>query len=322
MLEDLLRQGKVFKLVCGAGNEDEKEVEKLTALYSKAGCNMFDIPANPKIVDAAKRGLEHAGIKDDRYICVSVGIHGDPHVSKAVIDTAKCKKCGKCHNVCPQNAIVEKDTHYKVNKNRCIGCGKCFSACPANCIEAVWQSADLKQILPPLIAKGIDCIEFHTLSDDEHEVDEKWKEINSEFDGVLSICIDRAKSGNEKLIQRLKRMLQCRKDYTTVIQADGCPMSGSTDDFKTTLQAVATAEIVQNADLPVYIMLSGGTNSKSAELAKICAVKIHGVAIGTYARKIVREYICREDFLTNEAVFNEAVKIAKNLVDKTLNFLH
>ena len=98
-------------------------------------------------------------------------------------------------------------------------------------------------------------------------------------------------------------------------------MSGDADDYKTTLQAVATAEIVQNENLPVYIMLSGGTNSKTTELAKMCGINFHGIAIGTYARKIVEKYISREDFLTNPAVFNNALEIAKNLITKSMEFM-
>ena len=52
MLEELLKSNKCFKLVCGAGNEDVIEVEKLVALYSAAGCKFFDLSAKPEIVDA------------------------------------------------------------------------------------------------------------------------------------------------------------------------------------------------------------------------------------------------------------------------------
>ena len=92
MLKDLLEAKKCFKLVCGAGNEDAAEVEKLVMLYAKAGCKFFDLSANEEIIDAAKRGLESAGV-DDAYLCVSVGIKGDPHVNKAVIDYDKCISC-------------------------------------------------------------------------------------------------------------------------------------------------------------------------------------------------------------------------------------
>lgn len=110
-------------------------------------------------------------------------------------------------------------------------------------------------------------------------------------------------------------MISSREAYTTIVQADGFPMSGGKDDYKTTLQAVATAEIIQNAKLPVYTMLSGGTNSKTAELAKMCSIDYNGIAIGTFARKIVSRYIEREDFLRNEYVFNEALKLVRPLIN-------
>lgn len=321
MLKDLFVAKKCFKLVCGAGNEDAAEVEKLVALYSLAGCNFFDLCAKPEIVDAAKRGLAYAGICDDRYLCVSVGIQGDPHVSKATINQNLCKNCSACRKVCLQNAIQDNESSHFVNKTRCIGCGKCISVCPFGAISITSEFKDLKEVLPPLIAKGIDCIELHALGENEQEVEDKWNDINSCFDGLLSICIDRSKLGNEKLLKRVNRMLECRKPNSTIIQADGAPMSGGDDDFKTTLQTVATAEIFQNAKLPVFILLSGGTNSKSTELAKQCGIVAHGVAIGSYARKIVRKYIDREDFLENKDVFNEALIIAKNLVDTSLKYM-
>lgn len=304
MLDKLLNDGKCFKLVCGAGNEDAAEVEKLVALYSQAGCKFFDLSAKPEIVEAAKRGLEGR----EGYLCVSVGIKGDPHVRKAQIDYEKCAGCHKCEEVCPQRTIK----HCKVKTARCIGCGKCYSVCSHGAVSFVSENKDLSEVLPQLIQLGVNCIELHAMDGDWVE---KWDYINSVFDGMLSICTARGRLSEEKMIEQIKQMIKNRKPYTTIVQADGYPMSGGSDDYKTTLQAVATAEIVQNAKLPVYIMLSGGTNSKTAELAKMCGINYNGIAIGTYARKIVSRYIEREDFLRNEYVFNEALKIAKALVD-------
>lgn len=322
MLSDLFKEKKCFKLVCGAGNEDAEQVERLVALYSEAGANFFDLSAKPEIIEAAKRGLERAGIKNDRYLCCSVGIKGDPHVSKAEISVSKCNFCGICKNVCPQNAIRQSGKIYSVDSKRCIGCRKCFNACPVSGIKMKDKSADLKKVLPPIIEKGIDCIEFHAISDDENEVNIKWNDINSLYEGFLSICVDRSKLGDEKLIQRVKRMLEKRKPYTTIIQADGAPMSGGEDDYKTTLQTVAAAEIFQNAKLPVYILLSGGTNSKTAELARMCGINCGGVAIGSFARKIVNEYVSSADFWTNRQVHAKALDIAKNLVNHTIYTNH
>lgn len=314
MLKDLLEDKRCFKLVCGAGNEDAQEVEKLVTIYSLAGCNFFDLCAKPEIVDAAKRGLERAGIKEDRYLCVSVGIDGDPHITKAVIDQEKCVKCGKCKAICPHDAIIELDK-YKVKKERCIGCMQCANKCPKQAIEMISQLQDYKEVLPKLIAKGIDCIEFHAISTDERDVMDKWLQINDYFDGMLCISIDRSELGDRKLKERVKKMLGIRKPYTTIIQADGIAMSGSNDEFGTTLQAVATAQLFQNAEMPAYIMMSGGTNTKSIELASLCNVHPHCLAVGSYARKIVKEYLLADDLYTNSEKMNEAVKIAKSLVD-------
>lgn len=305
-LQEFLKNNRVFKLVCGAGNEDEEEVEKLVELYSKAGCNIFDVSANLNVVKAAKRGLQKAGILENRFICVSVGIKGDPHLNKASINLDKCKGCLKCFSVCPQSAISAKCV---VDKTKCIGCLKCQRICIADAVELKSYPTDLNNVLPDIIKEGINCLEFHAITDDEKEVDEKWKILNSLYDGVLSICVDRAKLSNETLVKRLNRMLAIRKPYSTIIQADGAPMSGGKDDYKTTLQAVATAELLQKENLPVFTLLSGGTNSKTAQLATQCGVDFTGVAIGSYARYIVKDYLC------GKMSFGEAVEIAKKLVN-------
>jgi hypothetical protein len=37
-LRDILDQGRFFKVVCGAGNEDPQEVNRLCLVYTLAGC--------------------------------------------------------------------------------------------------------------------------------------------------------------------------------------------------------------------------------------------------------------------------------------------
>ena len=318
MLKDILDKKQCFKLVCGCGNEDEKEVEKLVALYSKAGCNFFDLCAKPEIVDAAKKGLEYAGIKEDRYLCVSVGIDGDPHTNKAFIDKNLCVGCEMCKKICPHQAINTADGTCSINMKRCIGCGHCINECSIKAISLKAIPQDLEEIMPPLITKGIDCIELHAIGEDENEVDKKWGYLNKIFNGILCISIDRSKLGDEKLLERVKRMLSIRKPYTTIIQADGIAMSGSENEYCPTLQAIAITEFFASKKLSAYIMSSGGTNAKTTELAKLCGVSQNAIAIGSYARKIVKDYVQQEDFLTNKETFNKALEIAKKLIEVSL----
>ena len=309
MLEDLLKKEHCFKLICGAGNEDCENVRKLVYLYALAGCRFFDLSANEMVIETAKEALKSANVTD-AYICVSIGIKGDPHSNKAVINYDKCINCGSCESICPQDAI-----HYaKVKKSKCIGCSRCAKVCPRQAISYISEIKELNEIMPVILENNVDCIEFHIIGQDKEEILTKWEYLNTHFNGLLSICISRGKMGDEDLISTINDLVGIRKPYTTIIQADGFPMSGGNDDYKTTLQAVATAEIVQNTDLPVYLMLSGGTNSKTSELAKMCGINFHAIAVGSFARKIVKKYIERPDFWTNQNVIDQAVDTASSLI--------
>ena len=309
-----LNSGKCFKLICGAGNQNTDEIMKLCALYAAAGCKFFDLNASVDAVRAAKEGIKFSGKEDDCFICVSVGTKNDPHISKCKIDSEKCVSCGSCEDVCIQKAISTDVSSRIINEEKCIGCGKCIDVCPVQAIEKYSKEISFSEILPPLIKEGIDCIEYHTITDNEDEVMRGWSEITKQFDGVLSVCLDRSKLGNERLIGRLNAMKNaCQNIF--MVQADGAPMSGGSDDFRTTLQAVATADIVLKANITPYVIMSGGTNSKTMALARQCDLNVSGLAIGSYARKIVKEYIDNENFLRDKALFEKALNIAKELVN-------
>ena len=302
----------MFKLVCGAGNEDTESVKRLVFVYASAGCNLFDLSARKEILDAAKEGGKLAGRNDIKY-CVSIGIKGDKHISKAKIDSGKCVKCGNCYRNCPNDAIYSSII---IDEKKCIGCGICQTKCPTGAIIMEEKDVNYKEILPYMVQNGVEFLELDIMGYDKADLAKKWQVINECKPRFASICIDRENFGNKEVLERIKEMISVREPYTTIIQADGVPMSGGSDDFKTTLQAVAMAEVIQNADLPVHIMLSGGTNSKTAELAKMCGINYWGVAIGSWARKIVKPYISQENFWDNTEAQTEAIQIAKALIEK------
>ena len=324
MLKDILENKKCFKLICGAGNENATEIEKLVALYAKAGANFFDLSANEEVIEAALRGLNRvipAHELENYHLCVSVGTKGDPHISKAFIDKSKCIYCGNCTRACPQRAILS-DIEYAISETRCIGCGKCKTSCTVNAISFYSKIKPLKELFLNIVKYNISCIELHASSNNEKEIYEKWRTINDNFDGMMSICINRTHFGDIKLIELIKNLTKGKEKFSTIVQADGISMSGLNDEYRTTLQAIATAEIIHNASLPVFSVICGGTNSKSSQLAKLCGVNIHGVAIGSFARKITKQYTSRDDFFENQDIFNQALENAANLVNKTLEHLN
>ena len=303
----------MFKLVCGAGNEDTESVMRLVFVYSKAGCKLFDISARKEILEAAKRGVELAKVNDVDY-CVSIGIKGDKHITKAKINNSLCIKCGNCYRICPNDAVLSSII---IDDKKCIGCGKCSQKCPTGAIKMEDKDVNYREILPYMVNNGVNFLELHIMGHDKQDLTNKWQVINECNPKFASICIDRENFGNKEVLQRIKEMISIREPYTTIVQADGVPMSGGSDDYKTTLQAVAMAEVIQNAELPVYIMLSGGTNSKTAELARMCGINFKGIAIGSWARKIIKPYITSDDFWGNPVLQEKAVELAKQLVNST-----
>jgi len=300
----------MFKLVCGAGNEDTESVKRLVFVYASSGCKLFDLSARKEILESAKEGAKLAGA-DDVHYCVSIGIKGDKHITKAKINSS-CIKCGNCFRNCPNDAVLSSII---IDEKKCIGCGICMQKCPAKAIYMEEKDVNFREILPYLVQNGVDFLELHIMGHDKEDLARKWKVINECNPQFASICIDRENFGNKEVLERIKEMISVRKPYTTIIQADGVPMSGGSDDYKTTLQAVAMAEVIQNAKLPVYIMMSGGTNSKTSELAKMCGIDFWGIAIGSWARKIVKPYITVDDFWENKEIQQKAIEMAKNLIN-------
>lgn len=322
-LTDLLDNKKYFKLVCGAGNEDANQVEKLVFVYTLAGAKGFDLSANPKIVSKAVEAISKAvdyALKLDRkiltppFITVSIGMKGDPHVRKAYMNE-NCVKCSACIFVCPTDAITEK---LEIIEQKCIGCGACDTICSFNGISFYHKNKNLKSLLTKCKQAGAENIELHAAVPDKSTIEQEWQMVNQVItDNYVSMCLDRLHLSNFEIAERIKNAEKIAGSRL-IIQADGVPMSGGKDDYNTTLQAVAMADIVNKSKLGVKILLSGGTNSQTVKLANMCAVGFHGVAIGTFARNIVKNQISVTNFWDDDGAIVSAVNEAFLLVTESI----
>lgn len=322
-LTDLFERGKYFKLVCGAGNENAEAVRRLGLIYTLSGAKGFDVSADPRIVRACIQGIEQAFHLADRlgislilrpFVMVSVGMPGDHHVRKAAINQ-NCVKCDACIPTCPTQAIP---LHLVIVAERCIGCGNCEAACDYHAIEYRHSERDLKEILPKCLEAGAENVELHAAVPDHQAIMKEWEGVHSVTPGrYISMCIDRQHLSNTQLIERVKRAQRVARERL-IIQADGVPMSGGKDDYNTTLQAIATADILQKHVKGVRLILSGGTNRLTGKLARECGVPFAGIAIGTFARKIVSEALVCDRLDGDSAELRWAVDAARDLVSKSV----
>jgi 4-hydroxy 2-oxovalerate aldolase len=332
----LLAESKYFKLVCGAGNEDAEEVKRLSVLYTLAGAKGLDISANVEVVKACMEGVDIAfeladelnvNIKIRPFIMVSVGMPGDHHVRKSVINLDTCLQCDLCIPVCPTDAIPES---LVVIEDKCIGCGNCSAICPKpDIIHYEHNDRSLRKLLPECLEAGAEQIELHAAVAEDESIMEEWKMVSEVCtDGHISMCLDRLHLSNFAFENRVEKAREIAKERL-IIQSDGYPMSGGVDDFNTTLQAIATADILNkkfNMKLrkrtntliykktnEVNQLLSGGTNSLTTKLANQAGVRFQGSSIGTFARQIVKDIIDSDDFY-NTKIIKKGYLIAKDLV--------
>ena len=56
---------------------------------------------------------------------------------RPVIDAEKCKQCGICIDVCPDDAVRYLKEEYHIDYTYCKGCGICAYECTADAIAMV-----------------------------------------------------------------------------------------------------------------------------------------------------------------------------------------
>jgi ferredoxin len=335
-MKSILDDQKYFKVICGAGNEDPEEVKRISIVYTLAGAKGIDISARPEVVQSCSEGIDYAFEIADKlgvnigarpFITISVGMPGDHHVRKAEINLDTCINCDLCIPVCPTDAIPSS---LEVIHPKCIGCGFCSAVCPRdNVIDYFHDEKQLNTVLPKCIEKGAENIELHAGVADSEIIQKEWELIcNVNPNNFNSMCLDRLHLSNYLLEERIEMAKSIAKDKL-IIQADGYPMSGGEDTFNTTLQAVATADVINKRfnkklnkitkkhyylkKIEAYILLSGGTNSLTALLAKQTDVLFNGISVGSYARKIIKDLIESDAFYEKEVIRNASL-IAGKLV--------
>lgn len=277
-----LENGTYRKIICGAANTSEQQVERLCMVYALAGADVIDVGTQENIHIAAKRGVKRAlEMKPELtppVIMTSINVGDDKHFRKASFDLSKCVQCVECLKTCDVNKDPEK----------CYGCARCVEACQHNAVTMVKMPHDLK-------IKNYNAIEIHTGNSSLEELKAFLSLNKTALDKafLISVSINSGYFNSSELVQYVSSIIKMF-DKKIIIQIDGLPMSGGTKK-SSTLPTLAAASTLIDAEINAYVQLSGGTNYLTQEIVNLTGLKISGIGYGSFAKKIILSYIEGEE---------------------------
>jgi len=297
-----------------------------------AGAHVIDLAPQADVIIAANNGVEKAiefGKADKRFkynlnpplLMASIQLDEDPHFRKIDVDRNLCDICGACVKVCPTEAFKinggegKKDFIY--NKERCYGCGICPSYCHVSALKMTEIKMDPYNTLSEMLLLGLKSIEFH-FGKNYLRIAEIWDQIKDLLKKLELVSFSIG-SGLLSDIEVKDAARLCYKlaGSNIILQCDGIPMSGGRGNIgknghNNDELSLHIAKLIEEEKLPVYLQISGGTTELSFENVKKSGLPINGVAIGSYAKKLLIPYI---DDVFNDKNFSEAFCMAKSLVE-------
>lgn len=282
-----LCERRFFKLICGASYRNTAFIRELARIFAAAGAHTIDVGARPELVEAALAGIAAAEVPVPGLplVMVSVGINADVHFMRVEKQPELCTDHGYCANACPHEVFVG----HEIRLENCLGCDHCVLACPEKALSLVPREplAELRSLLGACFAAGASALEVHTGDGGRTELAEIVEAIAPfrEQIGLLAFSMGAHEQSPAEIVE-LAREVVSLTGPEVVIQADGKPISGR-KGIKSTLPCLALASTLLEAELGAFIQVSGGTNDLTGGLAREHGIGIHGVGMGTFARKFV-----------------------------------
>ena len=296
-----LRSHQWFKLICGASYQHLPAIRNLALIYTLAGADCIDMAPDPATIAAAHEGIA-AAIKlksDSRFqarsplVMVSFNDGEDPHFRKAIFDPQLCPTdCPKpCEKVCPTTAIQFSNDYNGVISDLCYGCGRCLPLCPVQIIDTREQVYFPEDIFEQVLDGKVNAIEIHTQPDRTQEFAAFWQRLSPIISKLRLVAVSFPDCDNlrEYLMSLLEGMTP--KPRSLIWQTDGRPMSGDIGDGATRA-ALQLGQKVLDFQLPIgFVQIAGGTNASTVPKLRKAAIPVAGVAYGSYARKIVTNFL-------------------------------
>lgn len=282
-----LQERRFFKLICGASYRNTAFVATLARIFAEAGAQAIDVGARPELVAAARAGIAAAQVPEKGLplIMVSVGINQDLHFLRVEKDLSRCDDRGLCVNACPHEVFVGKE----IRLENCLGCDHCVIACPSKALSLVARDPldEVQSLLKQCFAAGATALEVHTGDGTLPELKALLAQLAPLRDKIELLAFSMGAHGQAPLeIAQLAHTIRELAGPDILIQADGKPISGRKGE-KSTLPCLELAETLFAQGLDCFVQVSGGTNDLTGPLAQRRKSGIHGVGMGSFARKFI-----------------------------------
>jgi len=178
---------------------------------------------------------------------------------------------------------------------------------------------EFSRILISCESKGAEFFELHNDLTDINLIKDKLLIVKEVFTfKPISISISRDKLSNSSIVEQIK-YLRANIQKDIIIEVDGSEEENN-NEYNATLQSISTADIIQKQLLKkeiafrkIPILLSGGTNSLTVELAEECNVHFNGITFSDYARNDFEEFL-KFHSVDNDFEIKNYIKKIKNLI--------
>ena len=286
-IQKALESQRFFKLICGASYRNTQFVANLARIFASAGAHVIDIGAKAELVQAVKTGLAQATppVPELPLIMVSVGINSDVHFLRVEKEFERCDSHGLCANACPHEVFVGNE----IRLENCLGCDYCVVACPEDALTLVPRDpmTAMDDILKACFEAGATALEVHTGDGNRSELEAFIEKLRPWQEHLQLLAFSVGAHGQSQAeIVALAKDIEAQWNGPIIIQADGKPISGRKGK-KSTLPSLELAQALFDSGLQSYVQVSGGTNNLTGQVAQEEGIPIHGVGMGSFARKFV-----------------------------------
>jgi len=201
-----------------------------------------------------------------------------------------------------KKAILEAKNKSKLFDEEIKGEPLLFISCYSSFLYE-HELSNIEKKLKKCCESGADFFEIHIDNFELELLREKIKLIKEYFPSKpISINLSRKKFSNANLLDFI-RELKLKIIKEIIIEVDGNENLNNSDPMNQTLQTISTADIINKQLIKkdikfrkLPILLAGGTNQKTSELAKLCNVSFNGITLCDYARKDLKNFLKKNNF--------------------------